>query len=722
MRGAADRCMNIGLCRKSTTGAMCPSYIATREEEHATRGRANALVKALSEPIRRRRSANERLHEILDLCLMCKACKAECPLGVDMAKLKSETLSHYHDVHGVPLRSRVFGAIRTLNRLGSATAPLSNLPGAVTLAAQAAGASASASPRSGRLPRFERQNLVRWFRRRPATGRRRRGATQGTVNFLADSFTSFTEPHIGRAAIGLLEAAGWDVELVEQRLLRPLGAVQGPGRRRRDEARALVTALAQQHRQPDSPIVGCEPSCLFTLRDEHVTMLPGRPATSARSPRGVRQVEELLSEAIDDGRLVLAADSWLAGRRVLYHGHCHQKAEVGTAATVALLRRIPGIELVELDAGCCGMAGSFGYEAEHYDDLDDGRAGPALPGHRGRGRRTRSSRPPARRAASRSATARAGDAWHPIELVAQALVPATAGQRGPPPEAPPERSPSAEPCGPRPALRGGWSGPGSGSGRRCSRRSDRGNRPRAAGRPSAAGSIGTNTSPSCRARRAGVSSPVGTDEQPARVAAPARSRPGPGPAARVGDVVQHREARGRGEPARRQRERGRVGGDHLDRPTGQPAAQGGGELLVDLDGGDPGSQLHQQVGDQARDRPRAPARRRPARRSPRTQGSSSSRTSAAHSALAHSRRCSAFTSSPPRPPHRRLAGERLHGVAEVLAAEHPRHDVVAVRQPGAAEPDGGLLRRPHGQRRVPEQRGHQCRQGLLERRRRRTAR
>ena len=121
--------MNIGACRKTTTGVMCPSYIATRLEEHSTRGRANALVKALSEPDPAAALADDRLHEVLDLCLMCKACKSECPLGVDIASLKSETLAHRHDVHGTPLRSRVFGAIRTLNRLGSATAPLSNLPG-----------------------------------------------------------------------------------------------------------------------------------------------------------------------------------------------------------------------------------------------------------------------------------------------------------------------------------------------------------------------------------------------------------------------------------------------------------------------------------------------------------------------------------------------------------------------------------------------------------------
>src|SRR5260370_19518632 len=127
MRGAGDRCMIIGLCRKGSTGVMCPSYMATRDEEHSTRGRANALVMALSTPDPAAALGEERLHEILDLCLECKACKSECPLGVDMASLKSETLAAYHDRHGVPLPARMSASIRALNRMGSATPPLPNL-------------------------------------------------------------------------------------------------------------------------------------------------------------------------------------------------------------------------------------------------------------------------------------------------------------------------------------------------------------------------------------------------------------------------------------------------------------------------------------------------------------------------------------------------------------------------------------------------------------------
>jgi FAD/FMN-containing dehydrogenase/Fe-S oxidoreductase len=361
MRGAADRCMNIGLCRKSTTGAMCPSYMATRQEEHSTRGRANALVWALSAPDPAAELGNKRLHEILDLCLMCKACKSECPLGVDMATLKSETLARYHDIHGVPVRSRVFGSIRALNRLGAATAPLSNLPARTRPVRALMGRVLGIAPQRP-LPTFQRQTLTRWF----AAGERRSSpGSQGTVTFLADSFTTFTDPEVGKAAVVLLERAGWSVRLESRgccgRASLSKGLVDDATRKAAKLARLLTSST-----EPGSPVVGCEPSCLFTLRDEHVALLPDDPRVRDIAGR-VRQVEELLTEAIDDGRLVLREDSWLVGRRVMYHGHCHQKAEVGTGATVELLRRIPGVDVVELDAGCCGMAGSFGFEVEHYD-------------------------------------------------------------------------------------------------------------------------------------------------------------------------------------------------------------------------------------------------------------------------------------------------------------------------------------------------------------------
>ncbi|HUO37337.1 MAG TPA: heterodisulfide reductase-related iron-sulfur binding cluster, partial [Mycobacterium sp.] len=247
----------------------------------------------------------------------------------------------------------------------------------------------------------------------------------GTVIFLADSFTSFTEPHIGRAAIDLLQRAGWSVDLVSSQCCGRSALSKGLVDQATANAKAMTGHLHTQT-VSGSPIVGCEPSCLFTLRDEHVSMIPGDPRVREVAER-VRQVEELLGEAIDEKRLTLATDSWLAGRKVVYHGHCHQKAEVGTAATVALLRRLPGAEVVEIDAGCCGMAGSFGYEAEHYDlsmRVGSDRLFPAI---EAAGRTTviaatgTSCREQIFHGTARSA-------WHPVELIAQALVAAPSGR------------------------------------------------------------------------------------------------------------------------------------------------------------------------------------------------------------------------------------------------------------------------------------------------------
>jgi FAD/FMN-containing dehydrogenase/Fe-S oxidoreductase len=397
MRGAADRCMNIGLCRKASAGVMCPSYMVTRDEEHSTRGRANALLYALSQPDPAAALGSDRLHGILDLCLECKACKSECPLGVDVAALKAETLAAYHDQHGVPLRSRMFGSIRALNRLGSATFPLSNLVGRrrlVRLLAERWLGLTAARP----LPRFQRQDLRGWYRRRPAPAAvpatvpatvsaavpatvsaavpatvsaavpatvSAAGASQRELIFLADSFTTFTEPWVGRAAIELLELAGWRVRLEDAGCCGRASLSKGLLDQARRRAAALAGRLGEAAAR-GVPVVGVEPSCLLTLRDEYPALFPDDPDIQAVAA-ATRLPEELLVQDIAAGRLIVPPDNSLSGRRILFHGHCHQKALAGTAATVALLRSIPGAEVVEVDAGCCGMAGSFGFEAEHYE-------------------------------------------------------------------------------------------------------------------------------------------------------------------------------------------------------------------------------------------------------------------------------------------------------------------------------------------------------------------
>jgi FAD/FMN-containing dehydrogenase/Fe-S oxidoreductase len=364
MFDAANSCMRIGACRKSASsgGTMCPSYMATRDEEHSTRGRANALVKALSAPDPAAALGDERLYEVLDLCLECKACKAECPLSVDMATMKSEFLHAYHAAHGTPVRARLFAGIRRLNALGSATAPLSNLPGRSALLRRLLERTVGIDHHRP-LPRFQRATLPRWFRGRPRPTTPR---TRGRVVVLADSFTSFTEPHIGRAAVELLELAGYQVRVEARGCCGRAAISKGLLDDARADARNLVSRLA-----PDAaagiPIVGCEPSCLLTLREEHPQLLGADDPDVQVVAAQARLIEELLVEAIDDGALDLDPTAEVCHRRILFHGHCHQKASVGTASTVALLRRLPGAEVEEVDAGCCGMAGSFGFEAEHYE-------------------------------------------------------------------------------------------------------------------------------------------------------------------------------------------------------------------------------------------------------------------------------------------------------------------------------------------------------------------
>lgn len=367
MHAMANRCARIGVCRRSphTGGTMCPSFMATRDERHSTRGRANALVHALSSPDPRAALGEDALHEILDLCLECKACKTECPLSVDMAALKAEVLAHRHEIHGVSLRERLFANIRTLNRIGSLLAPVSNL--ARTKPIRSVLERVAGIDRRRPLPEYQRVTLQRWFARRerqrtsPALSAH---SPRGEVVLLADSFTSYSEPHIGQAAVELLERAGHHVRLEGDlccgRAFLSKGLLA--------DATAHLTVLAGRlapFAAAGTPIVGLEPSCIFTLRDELPSLLRGRQGT-AEIARQAQLVDQLLVDAIDDGALRVPPIE-PEGQDILFHPHCHQKAALATAASVSLLERIPGARVAVLDAGCCGMAGSFGFEREHYE-------------------------------------------------------------------------------------------------------------------------------------------------------------------------------------------------------------------------------------------------------------------------------------------------------------------------------------------------------------------
>ena len=360
--GAVEMCNGMGACRK-LTGTMCPSFMATREEEHSTRGRANLLRAALSGTLPPGTVTDKRLYEAMDLCLECKACKSECDSGVDMAKLKYEFLDNYYKTNKRPLRNKLFAHINRLNRLGSRFAPLSNWGASSPIGKFVSSVLLGVHP-NRRLPRFASQTLAQWFNSRPASSANR--TVKGTVALFNDTFMNYNYPEIGKAAVELLEAAGYRVQLANAQCCgRPMiskGLL--------DEAAAharynvdLLHAFADQ----GVPIIGCEPSCLLTFRDEYPEFCrDGRAHAKARKvAENSYLIDEFLAMLHDKGELELEFSN--RSKKVLFHGHCHQKSLVGTAPSLTALRLPPGYEVELINAGCCGMAGSFGFEKEHYD-------------------------------------------------------------------------------------------------------------------------------------------------------------------------------------------------------------------------------------------------------------------------------------------------------------------------------------------------------------------
>ena len=411
---AVEMCSGVGACRKNTDGSMCPSYRATREEKHSTRGRANMLRMVLSgqaapcvagdgrweigdgegqsdsirelpvigseaslasasseigkslpqgapspSPISHLPSplADPRLLEVLDLCLECKACKSECPSNVDMAKLKYEFLSQYHAKYGTPLRSKLFAHVARLSRTGSAFAPVANwvqsLPFVRGLLEQQLGIDARRT-----LPAYATQSFATWWRtHRPDP----RAGTKGEVVLFVDTFANYHEPEIAQAAVRVLEAFGYRVHAPTLRCCgRPMIS-KGLLHEARANAEYNVLALAPVVRR-GLPVIGLEPSCLITFLDEYREFRLGEAADEVAAQCWMLE-DFLAAKHADDSELPFAATP----REVRVHGHCHQKAILGTKRMLRALRMVPGYEVEEIKSGCCGMAGTFGYEKEHYD-------------------------------------------------------------------------------------------------------------------------------------------------------------------------------------------------------------------------------------------------------------------------------------------------------------------------------------------------------------------
>ncbi|RPI11346.1 MAG: anaerobic glycerol-3-phosphate dehydrogenase subunit C, partial [Zetaproteobacteria bacterium] len=346
----------------------CPSYMVTLEEEHSTRGRANALRAAINGHLPAEALTSPRMYEVFDLCLECKGCKAECPSNVDMAKLKYEFLAQYYAANGTPLRARLFANIETLNKLGCACAPLSNWVANSAPARWILDRLLGIHP-NRRLPPFARETFTRWFARRNgrrsvrhAAGTAPGSGGRGQVVLFDDTYTTYNYPELGKAAVKVLEAAGFEVIVADKKCCgRPMIS-KGLLRQARQNAAYNVDRLAP-YAERGIPIVGLEPSCILTFRDEYPDLLDDPRAEGLA--KGTFLIEEFLLGLHERGQLALPLRP--GATSVLLHGHCHQKALAGSSPSLQVLRLLPGARVEEVDSGCCGMAGSFGYEKEHYE-------------------------------------------------------------------------------------------------------------------------------------------------------------------------------------------------------------------------------------------------------------------------------------------------------------------------------------------------------------------
>ena len=360
---AVEMCNNNGHCRKFDAGTMCPSFRVTRDEMHLTRGRANTLRLALSGQLGAE-FASEEVRAALDLCVSCKGCRRDCPTGVDMARMKIEFNYQWQRAHGMGIKERVIANLPRWAPRAARWPRLANLrdslPGAARLGEAWFGLSAKRS-----LPRFRRDTFLRAQQERP-TG-------DVDVVLLVDTFSEHFEPENAHAAMAVLEAAGYRTAVAQPRSGDPAGErplccgrtylAAGMVDEAKREARRMVDALTP-YVERGASVVGIEPSCLLTLRDEFLVLGLGEPAQ--RLAQRTFLVEEFLAREHRDGRLRLPLVA-LPEKRALLHGHCHQKAFDTLWAAEEMLRLIPGLAIDVVESSCCGMAGSFGYEAAHYD-------------------------------------------------------------------------------------------------------------------------------------------------------------------------------------------------------------------------------------------------------------------------------------------------------------------------------------------------------------------
>ncbi|MFO7863216.1 MAG: FAD-linked oxidase C-terminal domain-containing protein [Salinivirgaceae bacterium] len=361
---AAELCNGSGDCRKThlSGGTMCPSYMATLDESATTRARANILREFLIHSTKTNPFDHDEVYEILDLCLSCKACKSECPSSVDIAKLKAEFLQHYYDSNGIPLRTRAIAYISSINALGSIAPAITNFftQNAVTskIIKQFLGFAAKRS-----IPPLQKNSLRQGVKKFAKTIN---NGEKGSVYLFIDEFTNYNDTHIGLQTILLLNTLGYNIKTVKHKESGRSFLSKGLLRKARKLAIANVVEFSDKV-SADTPLVGVEPSTILSFRDEYPELVPDELREKARAlGKNALLFEEFFMREIEKGNIT-AEQFTDEAQTIKLHGHCQQKAVASTEPTIKMLSFPKNYTISEIQSGCCGMAGSFGYEKEHYD-------------------------------------------------------------------------------------------------------------------------------------------------------------------------------------------------------------------------------------------------------------------------------------------------------------------------------------------------------------------
>jgi Fe-S oxidoreductase len=359
----AEKCSGSGDCRKSelSGGVMCPSYMATRNEKDTTRARANVLRQFLSNSLDEEPLNHEEIKDVMDLCLSCKGCKSECPSGVDIAKMKAEFLQHYYDKNSVPFRSKLVGNFANQMKLASKFPSAYNFIFGNTTLRKAANKAVGFHPDRS-MPLLAETTLKSWFDKRKAAN----NINGKKVNFFCDEFTNYLDVEIGKKAILLLEVLGYEVVIPKHvesgRSYLSKGLVKQAAKIANDNIKLLSQVVSEE-----TPIVGIEPSTILTFRDEYIDLAKDDVREKALNlAKNSFTIEEFIAN--EEGKGNISKVQFTKEKRtVVLHGHCYQKVLSTQHFSSAMLSLPENYNVQIIPSGCCGMAGSFGYEAEHYD-------------------------------------------------------------------------------------------------------------------------------------------------------------------------------------------------------------------------------------------------------------------------------------------------------------------------------------------------------------------